>query len=226
MAGRFSELADVVAGAGVARAGGVLFDLGVSSMQLDTAERGFGYREDGPLDMRMGPEGPTAADVVNTYPTKSGSPGSSSSYGEERYSRRIAAAIVRARGRTPIESHGRAGGDRGRGRPPATRRRRIPPAGRSRRCASRSTQSSRSSPPPFLGRSRLLEPGGRLVVISYHSLEDRIVKRFVLGEARLTPITRKPVGASEEEVTANPRARSAKLRAAERRARVRTEVAA
>jgi 16S rRNA (cytosine1402-N4)-methyltransferase len=224
VAGRFGELDDVVAGTGVAGAGGVLYDLGVSSMQLDTAERGFGYRGTGPLDMRMGPEGPTAATVVNTYDEQRLAD-VIFRLGEEPFSRRIAAAIVRARGRTPIESTdelsaivaGAVPRRRGGGHP----------ARRTFQALRIEVNAELEELAASLPRAvELLEPGGRLVVISYHSLEDRIVKRFVLGEARLTPITRKPVGASEEEVTANPRARSAKLRAAERRARVRTEVAA
>jgi 16S rRNA (cytosine1402-N4)-methyltransferase len=224
VAGRFGELDDVVAGAGVAGAGGVLYDLGVSSMQLDTAERGFAYRGAGPLDMRMGPEGPTAATVVNTYDEQRLAD-VIFRLGEEPFSRRIAAAIVRARDRKPIESTeelsaivaGAVPRRRGGGHPA----RRTFQALRIE--VNAELEELAASLPRAVG---LLEPGGRLVVISYHSLEDRIVKRFVLGETRLTPITRKPVGPSEEEVAANPRARSAKLRAAERRARAETEVAA
>jgi 16S rRNA (cytosine1402-N4)-methyltransferase len=224
LAGRFGELDDVVSGAGVGEAGGVLFDLGVSSMQLDTAERGFGYRGAGPLDMRMGPDGPTAATVVNTYDEQRLAD-VIFRLGEEPFSRRIAAAIVRARSRKPIESTGElsaivAGAvprRRGGGHPA----RRTFQALRIE--VNAELEELAASLPRAVG---LLEPGGRLVVISYHSLEDRIVKRFVLGEARLSPITRKPVRPSEDEVAANPRARSAKLRAGERRTRVETEAAA
>ncbi len=131
----FSELAGVASRVGLKEAGGVLFDLGVSSMQLDEAERGFSYRGAGPLDMRMdrSREGRTAADVINTYPEQELAR-VIFEYGEERLSRRIAAAIVRARRRKPIETTGEGP---------------IPPGGRSRPFASRSTESSRSSPPPF-----------------------------------------------------------------------------
>src|SRR5205807_9382326 len=100
---RFSELAAAASEAGVDHAGGVLFDLGVSSMHLDRPERGFSYRTSGPLDMRMGGDGPTAADVVNTY-AEQDLADLIYRYGEERFSRRIAAAIVRARNRAPIST--------------------------------------------------------------------------------------------------------------------------
>jgi 16S rRNA (cytosine1402-N4)-methyltransferase len=224
VAGRFGELDDALSRAGVVEAGGVLFDLGVSSMQLDTAARGFGYRGAGPLDMRMGPEGPTAATVVNTYDEQRLAD-VIFRLGEEPFSRRIAAAIVRARARKPIESTeelsaivaGAVPRRRGGGHPA----RRTFQALRIE--VNAELEELAASLPRAVG---LLEPGGRLVVISYHSLEDRIVKRFVLGEPRLSPITRKPVRPSEDEVAANPRARSAKLRAAERRTRVETEAAA
>jgi 16S rRNA (cytosine1402-N4)-methyltransferase len=221
---RFGELDDVAAQVGVTEAGGVLYDLGVSSMQLDTAERGFGYRAAGPLDMRMGPEGPTAATVVNTY-DEARLADVIFRLGEEPFSRRIAAAIVRARGRKPIESTeelsaivaGAVPRRRGGGHPARKTFQAL------RIEVNAELEELAASLPQAVG---LLGPGGRLVVISYHSLEDRVVKRFVLAEARLTPITRKPVRPSEEEVAANTRARSAKLRAAERRTRVETEVAA
>ena len=158
-------------------------------MQLDEPERGFGYRSDGPLDMRMGEgsdEGEpaaTAADLVNELPE-----GELADvlfeYGQERRSRRIAAAIVRARGRprsrrpTSWPASSWAPWDDVRGAP-------TPRVGRSRRSASRSTGSSRSSPPPLPRAVGLLGPGGRVVVLSYHSLEDGIVKRAFREDDRL-----------------------------------------
>ena len=154
---------------------GALFDLGVSSPQLDRAERGFSYRQDGPLDMRMDPTAPwSAADVVNGYDVDELAR-VIRRYGDERFAGRIARAIVAAR---PIETTVELAAivtarDPGR-RPPhrwSSRRR-----ARSRRSASRSTASSTRCPSPSTRRSRRLAPGGRIAVLSYHSGEDRIVK--------------------------------------------------
>ena len=211
---RFSELAEAVAEVGVEKAEGVLYDLGVSSMHLDDPERGFSYRMEGPLDMRMGGDGPSAADVVNTYPEEELAR-VIYEFGEERLSRRIAAAIVRARARRPIETTTElaaivAGAvPRRRGGPHPARRTfqalRIE--------VNRELEELAASLPQAVS---LLEANGRLVVISYHSLEDRLVKRFIAGDPNLVPLTRKPVRPSEREVGENPRARSARLRAAER----------
>ncbi|HXF56687.1 MAG TPA: 16S rRNA (cytosine(1402)-N(4))-methyltransferase RsmH [Actinomycetota bacterium] len=212
---RFSRLAEAAREVGVERCGGVLFDLGVSSLQLESAERGFSYRLPGPLDMRMGDEGPTAAEVVNTYPEERLAR-VLQDYGEERFARRIARAIVRARARAPIARTDQlaavvaAAVPRRRGGPHPARRTfqalRIE--------VNRELEELTASLPQAVG---LLEPGGRLVVISYHSLEDRVVKRFMAGEARLLVLTRRPVVPTPEERARNPRSRSAKLRAAERR---------
>jgi 16S rRNA (cytosine1402-N4)-methyltransferase len=216
--GRFSELSATLERAGVRRVGGVLLDLGVSSMQLAAPDRGFGYRADGPLDMRMEPDrpGPTAADVVNTY-SEADLVRVIAGYGEERHARRIARAIVRARARHPLSSTGQlaavvAGAvPRRRGGPHPARRTfqalRIE--------VNRELEELAASLPQA---ASLLEPSGRLVVIAYHSLEDRIVKRFLGSEPSLRVLTRKPVRPSEAERRANPRARSARLRAGEREA--------
>jgi 16S rRNA (cytosine1402-N4)-methyltransferase len=214
---RFSRLAEASQEAGITVAGGVLFDLGVSSMQLDEGERGFSYRVSGPLDMRMGSpdgRGPTAADVVNRYPEEDLSR-VIFEYGEERFARRIAAAIVRARSRAPLSSTNELAGvvasavPKRRGGPHPARRTfqaiRIE--------VNRELEELAASLPQAAG---LLEGGGRLVAISYHSLEDRIVKRFVAADPALSAITKKPVRPSEREQQGNPRARSARLRAAER----------
>ena len=212
--GRFSELAETLGRVGVSSVGGALFDLGVSSMQLDRAERGFSYRGAGPLDMRMGDDpGPTAADVVNDYP-EDRLANVIFELGEERRSRSIAAAIVRARRRAPIATTDElaaivAGAvPKRRGGPHPARRTfqaiRIE--------VNHELEELAASLPQAAG---VLEPGGRLVVISYHSLEDRIVKRFIANEQRLRRLTRSPVRASPAEVADNPRARSALLRAAE-----------
>ena len=217
VAGRFSRLAEIVQQAGFSEVGGVLYDLGVSSMQRDRADRGFGYRSEGPLDMRMGRDesGPAASDVVNTYPEEALAR-VIFEYGQERHSRRIARAIVRARDRAPIERTNElaaivAGAvPRRRGGAHPARRTfqaiRIEVNGELEELAASLSQAA-----------GLLERGGRLVAISYHSLEDRIVKRFLRDEPSLVVLTRKPVRPLPEEVEANPRARSARLRAAERR---------
>jgi len=205
---------------------GVLYDLGVSSMQLDRPERGFGYRQDGPLDMRMGgsgpeqrgdspaDEGPSAADLVNELPEEELA-NVIFEFGGEHRSRRIARAIVRARERSPIETTDAlarvvagALGRRPGGPHPARRTFQA-----LRIAVNRELEELDASLPQAV---ELLAPGGRVVVLAYHSLEDRIVKRRFLEDERLLRLTRKPVMAGPDEIAANPRARSARLRAAER----------
>jgi 16S rRNA (cytosine1402-N4)-methyltransferase len=211
---RFSRMAEAVRGIGIERAGGVLLDLGLSSMQVDGPERGFSYRLDGPLDMRMGDEGPTAADVVNTYP-EDAPVRVLFEYGQERYARRIAAAIERARRREPIQTTAQLSAIVAGAVP--RRRGGAHPARRTFQAirieVNEELEELAASLPQV---ASLLEPGGRVAAISYHSLEDRIVKRFLLGQTGLAVLTRKPVTPSSREAAANPRARSAKLRAAER----------
>jgi 16S rRNA (cytosine1402-N4)-methyltransferase len=232
--GYFDELVEVAREHRFTDVDGVLFDLGVSSPQLDEASRGFSFAREAPLDMRMGPDaGRSAADLVNGL-EKQELARIIYEYGEERHSRRIASAIVRERRLKPIETTTQlariTAGSR-----PSSRSERIHPA-------TRTFQALRIAVNDELGRLTralpqaidLLRAGGRLAVISFHSLEDRIVKDFVKREstdcvcppglpqcvcghrATLRPITRRPTTASEEEVRANPRARSAKLRVAER----------
>jgi 16S rRNA (cytosine1402-N4)-methyltransferase len=193
---------------------GVLFDLGVSSMQLDEPARGFGFRTDGPLDMRMGEGDVTAADLVNELPE-----GELADLlfelGQEHRSRRVARAIVRARQRSRIETTDQlahvvvgAMGRRPGGPHPARRTFQA-----LRIAVNRELEELAASLPRAAG---LLGPGGRVVVISYHSLEDGIVKRAFRSDDRLDVLTKKPLRPSPEEVARNPRARSARLRAAER----------
>jgi 16S rRNA (cytosine1402-N4)-methyltransferase len=215
VAARFSEVDEDVVGG---RADGVLFDLGISSMQLDRPERGFGYRVDGPLDMRMGEgsgeAGPSAADLVNGLPERDLAD-LIYRLGEEPRSRRIAAAIVRHRPvRTTDQLTGivvSAVGKRPGGPHPARRTFQA-----LRIAVNRELEELTAALPPAAG---LLGPGGRVVVISYHSLEDRIVKRAFRDDDRLDVLTKKPLVASAAERAANPRSRSAKLRAAERSSR-------
>ena len=207
---RFSQLP------AVNRVDGVLWDLGVSSLQLDRTERGFSYRNDGPLDMRMEAEGESAMDIVNTAPEEELAR-ILFEFGEERRSRRVAAAIVRARTRSPITTTGElarvvagALGARRGGPHPARRTFQA-----LRIAVNRELEDLALSLPRA---AEALAPGGRIVAISYHSLEDRIVKRFVNERDDLEPLTKKPLRPSKREQERNPRSRSAKLRAAEKRA--------
>ncbi len=195
---------------------GLLADFGVSSMQFDEAHRGFSFQAEGPLDMRMNPrEGVTAAQVVNQFGEKQLAD-LIYEFGEERRSRRIARAIVRARPISTTAQLARVVSAAA----PAMKSERIHPA-------TRTFQALRIYVNQELGQIEallkaapaLLKPGGRLVVISFHSLEDRIAKDALREGARqgiYEVLTRKPVTASAEEMDRNPRARSAKLRAAER----------
>jgi 16S rRNA (cytosine1402-N4)-methyltransferase len=208
---RFSEVEEADVQGPVA---GVLFDLGVSSMQLDRPERGFGFRVDGPLDMRMGGDGPTAADLVNGLPERELADLLFRSGGEPR-SRRIARAIVRARLRAPIRTTGElarivagAVGRRPGGPHPARRTFQA-----LRIAVNRELEELAASLPRAVG---VLAPGGRVVVISYHSLEDGIVKRGLREDPRVVVLTKKPIRPTAEEVSRNPRSRSARLRAADR----------
>jgi 16S rRNA (cytosine1402-N4)-methyltransferase len=208
----FSEVDEEVVGGS---ADGVLFDLGVSSMQLDRAERGFSYRRDALLDMRMGPgagePGPTAADLVNTLPEVELAD-LIYRLGDERRSRRIAAAIVRRRPIVTTDDLAAAVvsavGKRPGGPHPARRTFQA-----LRIAVNRELEELAASLPRAVG---LLGPGGRVVVISYHSLEDGLVKRTFREDERVQVLTKKPLVPGADEVARNPRVRSAKLRAAER----------
>jgi 16S rRNA (cytosine1402-N4)-methyltransferase len=207
----FDEVDDEVTGGPV---DGVLYDLGVSSMQLDRAERGFSYRDDGPLDMRMAgadDDEPSAADLVNSLP-EGDLADLIYELGGERHSRRIARAIVRRRPITTTDQLAGvvvgAVGRRPGGPHPARRTFQA-----LRIAVNREIEELAASLPQAVG---LLAPGGRVVVIAYHSLEDRAVKTTFREDERLTVLTKKPLRPSEEEVARNPRARSALFRAAER----------
>jgi 16S rRNA (cytosine1402-N4)-methyltransferase len=199
---------------------GILLDLGVSSMQLDRAERGFSLKSDGPLDMRMDPRGGiTAADVVNRLP-EAELADIIYRYGEERASRRIARRIVETRRRSPFRTtlalaevvRGAARRPRGRGLDPPTLTFQA-----LRIHVNRELEGLGDA----LGRlARRLAPGGRLAVIAFHSLEDREVKQAFrsLASEGFRVLTRKPVRPGDDEARRNPRARSARLRAIEREA--------
>ncbi len=194
---------------------GVLLDLGVSSMQLDEGERGFAFRHEGPLDMRMTEAGPSAADVVNEWSFEDLA-AALHRFGEERHSRRLARAIVAERERQPITTTERLVEVLLRAYPGR------PGAGRRDHPARRTFQALRIVVNDELGAlerglaaaAEALAVDGRLVVLAYHSPEDRIVKRLLRDRADLEPLTKRPLEASPAEVAANPRARSAKLRGA------------
>jgi 16S rRNA (cytosine1402-N4)-methyltransferase len=232
--GQFGAMLALLAESGVTALDGIMLDLGVSSFQLDDPARGFSFRTDGPLDMRMSRSGRTAADLVNTLPERQLAD-LLFELGEERASRRIARAIVAARTEAPITTTGRLA---------AIIRGVLPPDRSGIDPATRSFQALRISVNDELGEiaraltqaSELLAPGGRLVVVSFHSLEDRIVKRFMTEAAgrapapsrhdlrglaaRPTPrfrlLAARPLRPAAAETAANPRARSARLRAIER----------
>lgn len=228
----FHQLEEVLAGLGVDRIAGVLADLGVSSLQLDLPERGFSFRRDGPLDMRMGLADVTAADLVNES-SEEDLAEIFREYGEERQARRIARAIVRARTESRIETTAELKSviDRAKGR--ARFEEKIDPATRVFQALRIAVNRELAGLQDMIEQAvRLLDDDGRLVVISYHSLEDRIVKNTLRGLAQgevdqvtgrprsetqlIEVLTRKPMRPSEEEIAFNPRSRSAKLRAAKR----------
>lgn len=229
--GTFSDL-DTLAGG---QLDGVVLDLGVSSMQLDQAERGFSFAKDGPLDMRMSQDGPSARDLVNAMAEEELAD-ILYLYGEERASRRIAHAIVLARDTAPIETTLRLAEIVARCLP-RPKPGQIHPATRSFQAIRIAVNAEFAElADGLMAAERALRPGGKLAVVTFHSLEDRIVKRFFTlrsgGEAqanryapateteapRFTLITRRAMAPDDEELAHNPRARSAKLRIAARTA--------
>jgi len=230
----YDEIADVLAGLGLGPVDGVLFDLGVSSLQLDADERGFSYSRDADLDMRMDPTtGPTAADVLNTYPVPQLAR-VLREYGEERFALRIAQAVGRRRATEPLRRSAELVELLYTAVPAASRRTGGHPAKRTFQAlrieVNAELEALRGALPAALDA---LGVGGRLVVLSYHSLEDRMVKRELAGRAgsrtpvglpvelpghgpELRLLTRGSEPAGEEEIADNPRAASVRLRAAER----------
>jgi 16S rRNA (cytosine1402-N4)-methyltransferase len=215
----YRRLGEVLQERGVASVDGVLADLGVSSMQLDAPGRGFSFRRDEPLDMRMDTTtGPTAAALIQDADERTLAD-VIYEFGEERQSRRIARAIGAARARTPITTTGQLA-DVVRGAMSGRGYTRIDPATRTFQAIRIWVNRELEGLDLFLGTAaRSLTAGGRMVVISFHSLEDRIVKhtlRSLQTAGELTVRTKRPLVPSEGEIERNPRARSAKLRAAER----------
>jgi 16S rRNA (cytosine1402-N4)-methyltransferase len=217
----FREFEAVLDARGIGAIDGALADLGVSSMQLDAPGRGFSFQRDEPLDMRMDQTaGATAADLVREADERELAD-VIYRHGEERFARRIARAIVRARGEAPIDSTGRLA-DVVRRAVPRRGWSRIDPATRTFQALRIHVNRELDGLEVFLGRLlRRLAAGGRAAIVAFHSLEDRIVKHTFRSLERMADVqarilTRKPVVASDEELARNPRARSAKLRAIER----------
>ncbi|WP_298031337.1 16S rRNA (cytosine(1402)-N(4))-methyltransferase RsmH [uncultured Dysosmobacter sp.] len=231
----FSELGQVLRAAGVTGADGMLFDLGVSSPQLDDASRGFSYMQDAPLDMRMDTSAPlTAHEVVNGWSCEE-LRRILFEYGEERYAPAIAKAIVRARETAPVATTLELVAIIKSAMPPAALREKQHPAKRSFQAIRIAVNGELDALPPMLTAAvEGLAPGGRLAVITFHSLEDRVVKRRMAELARgctcppefpvcvcgnkpkIKVLTRKPIVSGGAELAENPRARSAKLRVAEK----------
>ncbi len=230
--GTFGHIEEILKAEGVEFVNGVMMDIGVSSMQIDRAERGFSFQKDGALDMRMSQNGLSAADVVNKYSEKEIAD-IIYLYGEERFSRRIAAAVVSRRKEKPIETTLELAGIIRSVVP--HKKDDIDPATRTfqalRIYVNDELEQLRSG---LSGAEALLKKGGRMAVVSFHSLEDRIVKNFIQEKsgktanpsrylperhdnpATLKSLTKKPIFPSAEECQRNPRARSARLRSAER----------
>jgi 16S rRNA (cytosine1402-N4)-methyltransferase len=231
--GRFGDMLSLLRDRGIATLDGVVMDLGVSSFQLDQAERGFSFRADGPLDMRMEKSGPSAAELVNTLPERELAD-IIFRFGEERFARRIARAIVARRAEAPFTTTADLA---------ALVRRAVPRDPSGIDGATRSFQALRIAVNDELGEvergiaaaMELLAPGGRLVVVAFHSLEDRIVKQAMAaasgrgGASRHDPaalsgrakpafhlLTPRALRPQDAECSANPRARSARLRGIER----------
>lgn len=229
--GRFGQMAELLRDRSVNQVDGVVLDIGVSSMQIDEAERGFSFAKDGPLDMRMEQSGPSAADLVN-FTEEEALANLIFRYGEERLSRRVAKAIVTTRKDKKFERTSELA---------AVIRRVVPKHADGIDPATRTFQALRIAVNDELGElerglvaaEEMLAPGGRLVVVTFHSLEDRVVKDFMRdrsGEAArpsrhlpqavsgpsasFTLVQRRPVKAGTDETQRNPRSRSAKLRAA------------
>jgi 16S rRNA (cytosine1402-N4)-methyltransferase len=231
--GCFGEMESLLRPLGIEAVSGVALDLGVSSPQLDEPQRGFSFRADGPLDMRMAGHGRTAADLVNTLP-ETALASLIRTYGEERFARRVARAIVRVRAASPITRTG-ALADLVRKTVPADGA--IDPATRTFQALRIAVNDEEGELERGLAAAeRMLAPGGRLAVASFHSLEDRSVKNFLRTRGGAAPrasrhapavrqaapsfrlLTRKPIVPGASETARNPRARSARLRAAERTA--------
>jgi 16S rRNA (cytosine1402-N4)-methyltransferase len=216
--GNYRDLPELLAEIGVAEVDGVLLDLGLSSDQLADAERGFSFDADGPLDLRFDPtQGEPAWQMLERLSAERIAD-LIYEYGEERFSRRIGRAIVEAQRREPIRTARQLAELVRRVVPRGRGRQRIDPATRTFQALRIAVNEELASLETALKRlPECLKPGGRLAIISFHSLEDRRVKQAFRDDPRYEVITRRPIRPSETEIQQNPRARSAKLRVAARR---------
>lgn len=231
--GNYSEIKQIADGLGISGADGILLDLGVSSYQLDNAERGFSYHNDAPLDMRMSKEGTSARDIVNEY-SKEQLTKILYEYGEEKFAPRIAETIIKRRSEKPVETTTELA-DIVRDSIPAKFRRDKNPCKKTFQAIRIAVNCEFDHLDRALDEGfELLKPGGRFCIITFHSLEDRIVKQRFAGwckgctcppdfpvcvcgnKPKGKLVCRKPLEASEEELEANPRSRSAKLRIIEK----------
>lgn len=231
--GNYSEIKQIADGLGISGADGILLDLGVSSYQLDNAERGFSYHNDAPLDMRMSKEGTSARDIVNEY-SKEQLTKILYEYGEEKFAPRIAETIIKRRSEKPVETTAELA-DIVRDSIPAKFRRDKNPCKKTFQAIRIAVNCEFDHLDRALDEGfELLKPGGRFCIITFHSLEDRIVKQRFAGwckgctcppdfpvcvcgnKPKGKLVCRKPLEASEEELEANPRSRSAKLRIIEK----------
>lgn len=220
--GNFRDLRSILDSEGVGQVDGILFDLGISSVQLADTDRGFSFQQDGPLDMRMNPSlSMTAGELVNTLP-ETELANVIYEFGEERLSRRIAKGIVRQRMSSPLRTTSELASVVQRSVPPAYRYGRLHPATRTFQALRIAVNNELAVITPALqDAADRLAPGGRMCVISFHSLEDRLVKYTFRtlsqqSDQRLKVLTKKPCVVSVEERKRNPRARSAKLRVLEK----------
>lgn len=218
--GNYRDLPAILARLGISQVDGLLLDLGMSSLQVDCAARGFSFLKDGPLDMRMDPtQGATAADLLARL-TLEELTRALERYGEERFAWRIARRIVQARREQPIATTGQLARLVSEACPAAARRARLHPATRTFQALRIVVNDELGALEALLRRlPDLLASGGRAAILTFHSLEDRLVKRaFAAGaqEGIWSVLTKKPVRPTSAEVAQNPRARSAKLRAVER----------
>ena len=218
--GNFAKIAEIAKDQQFEKVDGIIFDLGVSSHQLEKAERGFSFQIEGPLDMRMDPKITiTASDIINNF-EKRRLYEIFKTYGQEKLSWCIASAICSARQIKPVTTTGqlaqiieKASGGVYRRRA----RKRISPATKAFQALRIVVNSELLNLEETLPQTvKILKRGGRLAIISFHSLEDQIVKRFFKNERRLVVLTPKPIGPGREEIQKNPRARSARLRVSEK----------
>ena len=218
--GNYRDLPALLEPLGLARVDGILLDLGMSSLQVDCAERGFSFSKEGPLDMRMDPEQEATADALLNSLSADDLAVMLETLGEERFARPIARRIVEARRARPITTTAQLADVVIAAVPPAARHGRLHPATRTFQALRLAVNDELGALAAFLERvDGLLNPGGRAVILTFHSLEDRLVKHaFAEGKRAQawTVLTKKPVRPSADEVSRNPRARSAKLRAIER----------